>query len=40
MSPLHFSPSFQAQDGIASLSGFSFHCDEWALGFCLHVWKV
>lgn len=40
INPLHFSPSFQHQDGIESLSGVSFQCDEWALRFCLHVWKV
>lgn len=39
ISPLHLSPSFQPQDEIESLSGISFHCDEWALGFCLHVCK-
>lgn len=40
ISPLRFSPSFQLQDGIESLSAISFQCDEWALGFCIHVWKV
>lgn len=35
--PVHFSPSSQPQEGIESLSGISFQCDEWALGFCLNV---